>query len=108
VGGDTAGFPRFGGIGAENGLPDTNVAGIWKWKDSPRRAFLEFSKETFWPGFDPVTFMNWWRETGRWGVWGPGWRAGAGDGGWKHGNIAPIHWRLFVIIAREPKFMEVG
>jgi hypothetical protein len=89
-------------------LPDTNGAGIWKLRDSPRRAFLEFSKETFWPRFEQETFMNLWRETGRWGVWGSGWIAGAGDGGWKHGSIAPIRWRLSAIIAREPKFMEIG
>jgi hypothetical protein len=75
--------------------------------DSPKRVFSEFCKGTYWGGFEPVTFTNWWRGTGRWGAWGSGWSEGAGDGGWKHGNIGPIRWRLSVKIAQEPKFMEV-
>ena len=44
-------------------------------------------------------------QVGSLGIW---LERGGGDGGWKHGNIAPIRWRLSGVIAREPKFMEIG
>jgi hypothetical protein len=85
-----------------------SAGGGWKTTDLLKRAFSGYCKTKSWPEFELVAFMNWWWGADKWVAWESGWSEAVVDGGWKHGNIAPIRWRLSVIIAREPKFMEIA
>jgi hypothetical protein len=68
----------------------TSAGGGWKMTDLLKRAFSEYCKTKSWPEFELEAFMNWWWGTGKWVAWESGWSEVAVDGGWKHGNIAPI------------------